>query len=400
MREPKPIQRMELSEKNKTLRLIAAIALFVIGIVGITVGIMSALNKDTGWQRVQITPQEHSCSEQFILQYDFSGSGAQATAVNQKLQTVYGEACVKAYGLFTADEEIPGVNNMYYVNRHPNEEIIVDPVLYAAFEKLQDTPWLYLGPVYAHYSNMIFNTDETMLDELDPALSSTAKAYVEKLAAFAADRNVVELELLGENRVKLTVSDEYLAFAKEEEIENFIDFSYLSNVFIIDYLADVLTAEGLTDCYLVSADGYTRNLTSREKFRFNIFDRVGNLVYPAAVMEYQGPISLVYLKDYPNADSDMNYRGRPDYFIHLLVDPVDGMYRTSEENLVSYSYDMSCTDVLLQMLPCFVGQEFRVPQGVYSVWCEDDLVCYNDEAIRVMDPLQSEDMSYRIVLKK
>ena len=240
MREPKPIQRMELSEKNKTLRLIAAIALFIIGIVGITVGIMSAMNKDTGWQRVQITPQEHSCSEQFILQYDFSGSGAQATAVNQKLQTVYGEACVKAYGLFTVDEEIPGVNNMYYVNRHPNEEIIVDPVLYAAFEKLQDTPWLYLGPVYAHYSNMIFNTDETMLDELDPALSTAAKAYVEKLAVFAADRNAVELELLGENRVKLTVSDEYLAFAKEEEIENFIDFSYLSNAFIIDYLADVL----------------------------------------------------------------------------------------------------------------------------------------------------------------
>ena len=39
MREPKPIQRLEISEKNKTLRWIAAIALFIIGIVGITVGI-------------------------------------------------------------------------------------------------------------------------------------------------------------------------------------------------------------------------------------------------------------------------------------------------------------------------------------------------------------------------
>ena len=196
------------------------------------------------------------------------------------------------------------------------------------------------------------------------------------------------------------VAGRVLAFAKEEEIENFIDFSYLSNAFIIDYLADVLTAEGLTDCYLVSADGYTRNLTSREKFRFNIFDRVGNLVYPAAVMEYQGPISLVYLKDYPNADSDMNYRGRPDYFIHLLVDPVDGMYRTSEENLVSYSYDMSCTDVLLQMLPCFVGGEFSVPEGVFSVWCEEDQICYNDEGISVKDLLAAEEISYRAVLKK
>ena len=285
MREPKPIQRMELSEKNKGLRLIAAIALFIIGIVGITVGIMSALNKDTGWQRVQVAAQEHSCSEQFILQYNFSGSGAQATAVNQKLQSVYGEACVKAYSLFTADEEIDGVNNIYYVNRHPNETVTVDPVLYAAFEKLAGTPWLYLGPVYGHYSNMIFNTDETMLDALDPALSGEARAYVEKLAVFAGERNAVELKLLGNNQVMLAVSQEYLAFAQSEEIENFIDFSYLSNAFIIDYLADSLKTEGLTDCYLVSADGFTRNLTSGEKFRFNIFDRIGNMVYPAAVME-------------------------------------------------------------------------------------------------------------------
>jgi hypothetical protein len=113
MREPKPIQRLEISEKNKTLRWIAAIALFIIGIVGITVGIMSALGKDSGWQRVQITTEQRSCSEQFILQYNFGGSGAQATAVNQKLQSVYGEACVKAYGLFTADEEMSGVNNVY-----------------------------------------------------------------------------------------------------------------------------------------------------------------------------------------------------------------------------------------------------------------------------------------------
>ena len=109
---------------------------------------------------------------------------------------------------------------------------------------------------------------------------------------------------------------------------------------------------------------------------------------------------MVYLKDYPTANSDMNYRGRQDYFIHLLADPADGMYRTSEENLISYSYDGSCTEVLLAMLPHFLGEEFSVPQDIYSIWCEDDLICYNDEAIRILDPLQSEEMSYRTVLRK
>ena len=52
MREPKPINRIELSEKNTRLRWIAVIALLVIGVLGITIGITSALNKDSGWQTV------------------------------------------------------------------------------------------------------------------------------------------------------------------------------------------------------------------------------------------------------------------------------------------------------------------------------------------------------------
>lgn len=395
MRDPRPVTRVELSEKNKSLRIVAAVLLLVIGVVGITVGIMSLLNQDAGWQRVQITTEERNCSANFILQYNFGESGAQATAVNNQLQTAYGEASVKAYQLFTPDEAIDGVQNVYYVNHHPNEPITVDPVLYAAFEKLEGTPWLYLGPAYAHYYSIIFNTEESLVPQMDPYTSPEAKAYVEKIAEFAADRSAVNLELLGENTVKLHVSEEYLAFAQAEEIENFIDFAYMINAFVIDYLAEALLAQNLTQGYLVSADGYTRNLDSENEFRFNIFDRVEDTIYPAGVMKYYGPISMVYLKDYPTAESDANYRANGDRVLHLFADPANGVCKTSAENLVSYSYDMGCADVLLRMLPGFVGDTFAVPEGVYSVWCEGEMICYNDEKISFTDLLRSEKMSYR-----
>lgn len=400
MREPNPITRIELSEKNKALRWIAVIALLVIGAVGITAGIMSLLNKETGWQRVQIATQERSCSESFILQYNFSGSGAEATAVNSKLQQAFGDACVKAYQVFTPDEEITGVKNVYYVNHNPNTAITVDPLLYAAFEKMDGTPWLYLGPVYAHYYNVILNADDALVDEMDPLVSKEAEDYVGKLAAFAGDRQAVSLELLGNNQVILHVSEEYLAYAGEEEIENYIDFAYLTNAFIIDYLAETLIAQELTAGYIVSADGYTRNLDSTHRFSFNIFDRVGDLVFPAAVMDYRGPISMVFFKDYPTANSDVNYRGRESRFLHLFADPADGICRTSVENLVGYSYEMNCADVALAMLPSFVGSNFTVPEGVFSVWCEEDLVCYNDDSVSFGQLLESEEMSYRAVLRK
>lgn len=399
MREPRPINRMEISEKNKTLRLIAAIALLVIGAVGITIGITSALKQDSGWQHVQISTKERSCHENFLLQYHFGQTGAEATAVNQKLQTVYSDACVKAYQLFTPDEEISGVHNVCYINRHPNEEITVDPVLYAAFEKMDGTPYLTMGPVYSHYYNVIYNAPESSVPLLDPVTSPEAVAYIGNIMGFASDENAVKLELLGNNRIKLSVSDAYLKFAQEEEIENFIDFAHLTNAFIIDYLAEVLVENGLTDGFIASVDGYTRNLCSGVKFSFNIFDRVEEIVYPAAVMEYQAPISIVYFKDYPTADEDANYRQNDMRFIHLFADPADGIYRTSKEELVSCSYDSGCADVALKMLPSFVGKEFSVPSDVYSIWCEDSVVYYNDPSVTINQLLKDENVAYRAVLK-
>lgn len=400
MREPRPVTRVEVSDKNRTLRIIAAILLLVVGALAITSGIMSLLNKDTGWQEVQISTQERSCSESFILQYNFGDSGTEATAINKKLEQAYGEACVTAYRLFTPDEAIDGVQNVHYVNHHANEVVTVDPVLYAAFQKLDGTPWLYLGPAYAHYYNVIFNTEESMLSTLDPVSNQEAADYVGKIAEFASDRNKVNLELLGNNQVKLHVSEDYLEFARTEEIENFIDFAYMTNAFIIDYLADTLLAQNLTSGYLVSADGYTRNLDNENKFSFNIFDRVEDTVYPAGVMEYRGPISIVFLKDYTLAESDANYRVHDNRFVHLFADPMDGIYRTSTENLVSYSYDTGCADVLLKMLPKFIGSDFSMPEGVFSVWCEDELICHNDEAVTFKNLMHSEDLSYRAVLKQ
>ena len=117
------------------------------------------------------------------------------------------------------------------------------------------------------------------------------------------------------------------------------------------------------------------------------------------VRAYIRPL-ILFLKDFATAPSDIYYRGSGDHIVHLFADPQDGIYRTSRANLVSYSYDMGCVDVALQMLPHFVGDEFAVPQNVYSVWCEDNTIYYNDAQVRFHSILKSEDISYQAVLKK
>lgn len=400
MREPRPVRRVEISEKNKVLRIVAAVLLLVIGSLALTKGITGLLQKDTGWQEVKVYAQERNCSDNFFFNYNFSGSGAEATAVNKRLEAAYSEAAVKAYQLFTPDEEIPGVNNIHYINHNVNREITVDPVLYQAFSKLENTRWLYLGPVYGHYHQLFYGVDEAYVEELDPNYNDEAAGFLKATAAFAGDESAVKLELLGENKIKLHVSEEYLAFAKAEEIENFIDFSYMTNGFVIDYLAQVIQDLGLTQGYIVSIDGYTRNLDSENRYSLNLLDKVGNMVYPAGVMHYRGPAGIVMLKTYPTNDEEILYRVSGDHIVFPYVDPADGMYRTSVSNLVSYSYDMGCADVLLQMLPSFVGENFTVPEKVNSIWFEERTLCYNDPDITVTNLLNQEDVQYTAAFKQ
>ena len=68
------------------------------------------------------------------------------------------------------------------------------------------------------------------------------------------------LELLGGNQVKLNVADAYLQFAKANEITEFINFYWLKNAFIVDYMAEELEAAGFTGGIISSFDGFQRNL--------------------------------------------------------------------------------------------------------------------------------------------
>ena len=394
MREPPRISHIELSESNKRIRWILVIVLLVIGLVAIGIGFMSLLNRDTGWQVIEVTTTDPNCSTDVVLQYDLTGSGTQATALYKQVSAIYTEGCVKAYQVFHVDEGSETYENIYDINHSPNQILAVDPLLYQAFEMLQDTRYLYLGPAYAHYNGVIFNNSDAFLPLVDPATSQDAKDFVESIASFAANPDDITLELLEDNCVRLSVSERYLAFAEEHEVEDFIDFRYMTNAFIIDYLADLLMENGYHRGVLSSCDGYTRNLCADIPFSYNIFEKQGNVVYPAGVMNYQGPVAMVYLKNYPMNASDAYYREHADHVIHTYVDLADGMYRMAIPQFVGYRYGGTCADVLLELLPGLVAKDFTVPAGVHGVWCEDGKICYNDENITITNLLQADEVSY------
>lgn len=381
-----PIRRLQIPEINAKGRIVVIAMLLIIAAVAVVVGFTSLLGRDPGWREVEINTTQVNCSADFVLNYDFGASGASATAENRQITELYTNAVVDAYQIFSTDTPEQRSGSLGAVNSQINRWITVEPALYRAFEQVQaaGSRSLYLAPVYVEYERIFLCQDEGEASRYDPAQNAELVPYLTDAASFANDPDMIDLELGEDFAVRLKVSDAYLAFAKEYSIDTFLDFGWLKNAFIADYIADILSDHGYTNGYLASYDGFTRNLDKRGgSYSVNLFDRLDHLIYRPAVMEYSGPMSIVFLRNYPMSDAD-----RWHYFpfstgriATAFVDPASGMDKSSTDNLVAYSGDAGCAEILLRIAPIYLADELdeaaleALPEsGIHAIWFEGALL--------------------------
>lgn len=401
----KPVTKIELSEKHVQWRLIAVIALIAVGCVAFIMGIINYLNKDSGWTQIEATSSsEVNCSEDFVFQYNLGVSGISATAENKAVVTLYTDACVKAFEIFNSDMSFDGVTNIYEINQHPNEILTVDDVLYEAFEKIQESGRreLYLGPVYEMYDNLFYCNDDSETVSFDPYENEEAASAYSDMAAYASDASQIGLELLGNNQIRLNVSEDYLIYARENYIEKYIDFYWMKNAFIIDYIAQVMIDQGYTFGNISSFDGFVRNLdeSGSVTYAFNLYNRDDETVSPEAVLNYSTPLSIVYLRNYRMSSLDDRFYYEYDNgdIRTSYLSVADGQCKSSVNNMVCYSLGDGCADLLLQVIPIYISDSFDsesvlslAQQEIYTIYFDNgELIC-NDAKALITDYAQAEE---------
>lgn len=409
---PKPVEKVELSEKHIKLRAALTILFLLVGAVFIAFGVSSCFSADSGWAEIKASSNETDCSGDFTLLYRLGAGDVSAGSENRALTALYSKASVTAYQLFTADEEFENVCNVAYINRHPNETIQVDPGLYRAFSEVcrSGDRSLYLAPVYYRYDDLFSCTDDSQTADFDPYQNPQVAQEYAEAAAWAKNTDAVDLKLLGGNQVCLHVSDEYLDWAEKNRAGGFIDFFWMKNAFIADYLANALIDGGYTHGCLTSFDGFARNLDeSGEFYSFSLYDRAGQDVRPAAVMEYQGPKSLVYLRNYGISQLDQwhYYQYGSGEIRTPYLDVDDGLCKSSRNDLVCLSKEQSCAQVLLQIIPVYIADSFQEEavgkwreKGISSVYCENGVIFYNDPELSFRGMYQDGTVAYRTELIK
>ena len=401
-RTPKRPVHIELSGKHKKLRMILICILLAVGVTALAFGLYTLIKPDTGWQKVEANCDGINVGQDFVLQYDYSGTSAE----RRQLTSLYSQALEDAYWIFTSDQAAEGFANLYTLNHSPNEKLTVDPALYEALFLLENagSRQLYLGPVYREYYNLFTSETDEQAQTHDPKINGDATQYIKTLITFIQSTDAIRLELLGNNQVILHISDAYLNFLRQNEIDTLLDFHFMKNAFIADYLAETLKSQGFTSGYLASYDGFTRNLYGKGKsFALNIYDYLDNTIYPAGVMEYQGPMSIVNLRGFPIMQEDRYhyYAYQTGQLVTPYIDPADGLCKNSVASLISYSETKSCARILLEILPVYISGTFRQENllnlnGIESVWCQDKTIFRTDPNLFIGNLLTNEEISYKL----
>ena len=136
----RPVQKVELSEKNTRQRFIAVIVLLVIASGAFMYALNGLMSNDSGWTNIEVgSSAEIHCGDDYIFRYYVGAAGVNATAEKKALTLLYTDSIVKAYKMFSMDESFEGITNVYDLNRHPNETMVVDDALYHAFELIAET---------------------------------------------------------------------------------------------------------------------------------------------------------------------------------------------------------------------------------------------------------------------
>ena len=388
---PRRPDRIEVSGEHVRARWIAVILLIALALGGFGLGLRRLLSRDGGWTEIEARKGSPGCAAEFRLLYELDGKNA--AAEYRTISALYTAACERA-ALVYSEEEAEGVGNLCTVNRRPNEAVTVEPELYAALAEIAASGErsFYLAPLYDFYSGFFFSADAEEAAAYDPLADAELADFFAAWAALAADPAQLELELLGDNRVRLRVSEELLRFAEVNGVERYVSLSWMKNAFILDDLSEAMRAQGFTRAALQSVDGFAADLGgSGECFSMELYDLGPSGVRRAAVLERPGPLCCVSLRSYSlrSAYGDWYAESEDGARRSLYLDPGTGLPLPEQRELLLWSSDRRCAELLLRGCPVFLSGEdpaaLRDPD-IRFARCDGGVLFCSDPEVTVTAP--------------
>ena len=223
------------------------------------------------------------------------GSSFDCNQKQKRAIEIYSSTLKNIYKITDPSSTYEDVDSLASINVNPNKEVSISKTLYGYLEKANEVGnnenySLFSSPLFDEWQRLISLKELTSSLTYDPLNDLDEGKYLSDLSSFINDPNHISLTLLGEEKVRLNVSEEYLNFRKQNEISSpLTSFGPLRGAIEIETLVEAFQKEGFHDGFFSNQRGLgaTLDLTpglnhviqakgSNEKVH------VGNLTYPSS----------------------------------------------------------------------------------------------------------------------
>ena len=398
---PKPVKKIELNEKNVKLRFILFILSFLVVVACAILIFVNLFKKESGFTTIEAYPTINMQND-FVFSYDVGNTDLSITEEINNLSNKYTSLLEFSYIQFDIYSD-HNQKNINYINNHINQDIQISELLYDSIEDVvnENEKLLYLAPIYAYYNDM-FST-ELDLNMLDPYQNINVQNYFKDILDYI-NSNSIKINLLSNNTINLYVSEDYINYLNENDVFYYIDFGFLKNSFIIDYIAENLLLAGYNKGNIKSYDGYFVNLDSSLDYNFviDVLDNVNNFGSRVCNFTVKGKTSVVQFRNFMYYQNDIyRYVKMPDNsYRHIYIDYNDGLSKSSTNSLTSYSTELSCSEIALKTYRGFISDNFSLAatDQIKQVWIVNTSIYYNDQSISLQNLYDINNVKYEGVM--
>ncbi len=323
--------------KKIIVRLVLFCAAFAIAVTAFTRGVLQIGHRDSGYQDVGFTLEGNAAlydSGLHLLYYAEGGSSAIRHTVNE-VQKVFTDVTLRYYQLLDARDTYEGVANIASLNAAPGEALRLDPELLAVLaDALERTERgegysLYAGALYGEWNTLLYLDDAA---EFDPLLNPEEAERLSAIAGAANREGALALDISAENSAAtLTVSPEYAAFARENEIDApALDLNLLHDAYLLELVARELVRQGYTEGYLYTDSGCSMMLRAPES-EYALVGLMGDQVGEIAALAMPAPSAFCQFTAFPASGEKYGYYAVGDddrtYLRHPYADASTGGFR-------------------------------------------------------------------------
>lgn len=320
--------------KHMVPRIIAFIVLLAGGISLIVLSVLGVFSQESGIQVINVNEDpDYKAGENITLRYYLSGNSIQRRNQANEIASEYSKSMKSISKLLEEEDEIIGVKSISYISRNADREVEIDEILYktlsSAIENQKNPAYsIYLGPLYQRW-NFWINSPDSAKTTVDPLYNVPGATVISDYIDLLESGENIKLNLLGDNKVKLELSQTYRQWLEDNEYSGpILSLGCLKQTYQLQVARDALIEKGYTAGILVSEDGLVAPLGGLIDTNYRLYcydNQIG--IEAGSVIPKNPKASLSFVYQSPNPIYRHAYRiqdGEQWISRNLNIDPSTG----------------------------------------------------------------------------